>query len=273
MKLFKLIKSIDYVTYPAYKELVKISDAVGNSVTAFRDMLISTIAGVIFDITPISGIIVSYIKEQFPNPDTLINQIASYENAPQLVSILGAVIIFGFINLIHFIVSRWGSNKNSKKKRDIIVYEFYNVAIPQLIEVKSILEQMKDDDSEEERKKLLLLLQAKHEICDLYQLVSQMRVLEKDKTGLQTLHSSDLSNPLSMYAYHTFLSEMLEILFEIFVELSEHHKDNAKSDIDDIKASINKADVFGQDHNLTTRLEKIRDIINGKEQTQEHSLH
>ena len=32
MKFFKLIKSIDYVTYPTYKELVKISDAVARHV-------------------------------------------------------------------------------------------------------------------------------------------------------------------------------------------------------------------------------------------------
>lgn len=54
MKLFKLIKSIDYVSYPSYKELVKISDAVSNSVATFRDMLISTIVGILFDKTPLS---------------------------------------------------------------------------------------------------------------------------------------------------------------------------------------------------------------------------
>lgn len=148
MKLFKLIKSIDYVAYPSYKELVKISDAVTNSIETFRDMLISAIIGVLFDVTPLSGCIVSLIKEN--NSTDIVQKIISYEDITIFISIFITLIVYGAINLVHFIYARWGSNKNTKKKRDIIVYEFYNVAIPQLIEVKSILEQVKEIEAKSE---------------------------------------------------------------------------------------------------------------------------
>ena len=153
MKLFKLIKSIDYVSYPAYKELVKISDAVCNSVATFRDMLVSTIVGILFDKTPLSECILTCLSNKFPGGT--IENIAKYENSPLILSIIIAVAFFGLFKLVYFIKTRWGSNKNTKKKRDILVHEFYNVAIPQLIEVKSIIEQIKDDTSGEKRKKAL----------------------------------------------------------------------------------------------------------------------
>ena len=145
MKLFKLIKSIDYVTYPAYKELVRISNTVSDSVRAFRDILISAIAGVLFNLTPLSNLILSKIKGQ--SPSGIIEKIINYENTPIFISIIAAIIIYGGINLVKAIQIRCGSNKNTKPKRDILVYEFYNVAIPQLVEVKSILEQIDENQS------------------------------------------------------------------------------------------------------------------------------
>ena len=258
MKLFKLIKSMDYVTYPIYKELVQISDAIGNSITAFRDMLISTIIGVIFEVTPISNLVVDYLKEKYPDPESFINKFVSYADITVFISILFALIVFFLINLVQFFISRWGSNKNTKRKRDVIVYEFYNVAIPQLIEVKSILEQMNDDDSGEDRKKLLLLLQAKHGVCDLYSLLFGMHIVERDKSGVQTTNSRILNSRISMFAYTTFLEELLEILFSIYSELTNNYTDSAKEDIDDICATINSSGVFNQVPQLDTRLREIQ---------------
>lgn len=260
MKLFKLIKSIDYVAYPSYKELVKISDAVTNSIATFRDMLISAIIGILFDVTPLSGCIVLFIKEN--NSSSIVQEIVSYEGVTIFVSIFIALIIYGVINLVQFIYARWGSNKNTKKKRDIIVYEFYNVAIPQLIEVKSILEQVEEDKSDEERKKLLLILQAKYEICNLYGLLSEMCVIERDRTGAQTDNSNNIYDRISKSAYNTFLMEMLEIMFQIYTKLKESQDTSIADDIADIRTNINKTGVFDKVGELEERLNEIKLEVN-----------
>lgn len=262
MKLFKLIKSIDYVSYPSYKELVKISDAVSNSITTFRDMLISTVAGVLFEKTPLSECILTCLANKFPGGT--IENIAKYENSAILLSIIIAVTIFGLLKLAHFIKARWGSNKNTKKKRDILVHEFYNVSIPQLIEVKSIIEQMKDDESEEEQKIALLLLQAKYEICDLYRSIFNMNIIENEKNGLQTDDSYTLSSRIGKCAYINFLKEMLDIMCVIFTELSENYSDMAKDDIEDIRSIINSSGVFSKVNELESKLQEIRKKITPK---------
>lgn len=264
MKLFKLIKSIDYVTYPAYKELVRISNTVSDSVRAFRDILISAIAGVLFNLTPLSNLILSKIKGQ--SPSGIIEKIINYENTPIFISIIAAIIIYGGINLVKAIQIRWGSNKNTKPKRDILVYEFYNVAIPQLVEVKSILEQIDENQSIDERKKVLLLLQAKHEICNLYEMLSEMRIIEREKSGCPTIHSNILSDRISPSAYNTFLREMLANFSSIYKNLSVHCNGTLvrKEELDDIRACINKTGVFDQVDGIHDALEGCKKIVNGK---------
>lgn len=260
MKLFKLIKSIDYVTYPAYKELVRISNTVSDSVRAFRDILISAIAGVLFNLTPLSNLILSKIKGQ--SPSGIIEKIINYENTPIFISIIAAIIIYGGINLVKAIQIRWGSNKNTKPKRDILVYEFYNVAIPQLVEVKSILEQIDENQSIDERKKVLLLLQAKHEICNLYEMLSEMRIIEREKSGCPTIHSNILSDRISPSAYNTFLREMLANFSSIYKDLSVHCNGTLvrEEELDDIRACINKTGVFDQVDSIRDALEDCKKL-------------
>ena len=264
MKLFKLIKSINYVSYPAYKELIKISDAVSNSTANFRDIIISIIAGVLFDNTPLSNYILTYAANNASN--CVIKNIVEYENSSLILSILIAIIIFVLIKAIYFIMSRFGSNKNTKKKRDILVHEFYNVAIPQLIEVKSILEQIKERNVCKNRKKTLLLLQAKYEICDLYRNLLNIKFIEKSKKGRQTNDSDILSSRISKCAYKNFLEEMLDIMHQIYKELSNDCSDSAKDDIDDIRSIINSSGVFDKVTEIKNKLQEIRKEINALEQ-------
>lgn len=259
MKLFKLIKSIHYVSYPSYKELVKISDALSNSIASFRDMLISAVVGVLFEKTPLSEKILMCLADGFP--DSTIEDIAKYENSPITLSVIIAATIFGLLKLANFIKTRWGSNKNTKQKRDKLVYEFYNVAIPQLIEAKSILEQIRDDESGEERKKILLLLQAEHEICDLHRRLFNMKIIEKDKDGKQTGDSDTLSSRISKCAYINFLEEMLDVMYEIYKELSENCGNTAEDDIGSICATIKSSGVFSQVNEIEEKLQEIKDKI------------
>jgi len=260
MKLFKLIKSIDYVSYPSYKELVKISNAVSNSIDTFRDLLLSTIIGVLFDKTPLSECLLQCLAEKFPN--SIAEQIAAYDNSSLILSIIIAVLAFCAIKLFYFIKARININKNTKKKRDVLVHEFYNIAIPQLIEVKSIIEQTTEDTSGDHRKKLLLLLQAKYEVCDLNRSLFEMNIIERDKTGLQTKDSHILSDRISKCAYINFLEEMLDIIEIIYKELSAISDDYLENDINDIRATINASGVFDKLKELKPKLTEIKAKIN-----------
>lgn len=261
MKFFKLVKSIDYVTYPTYKELVKIGDTVSNTIASFKNVLISAIVGVFFNHTPLSAKVLELIREK--NPQGIIQQIVSWNGITIYLSVIVAATIYGVICLKHFLHTRWASNKNTKAKRDVIEYEFYNVAIPQLVEIKSILEQIDEDTSNEERKKILLLLQAKHEVRDLYRQVSTMRIIEK-KAGVQTEESIILHHRISKGAYKIFLEEMLTIMSVIFQRLSLIDDADIKEEIKDIRADINKEDVFGQIDELRQLHSEIKDRCNGK---------
>ena len=260
MKLFKLIKSIDYVTYPSYRELVKIRNAVSNSLASFRNILISSMIGVLFEVAPISD----YIVTKFMNnhPVGCCKARSDYENTSLLISIVVALIAYLIISLVRSVCIRFRSNKDTKSKRDTLVYEFYKIAIPQLIEVKSILEQMDEKPSRYERKKKLLLLQAKHEICDLYRLVSEMRVIERKKMGLLTQESKVLHDRIGKSTYSIFLEEMLETMYDIYSKLSGYNVSKIQDEIEEIKANINEMGIFNEIDDNNERLREIRKNIN-----------
>jgi len=245
MKLFKLIKTSDYVSYPIYKELVKINDSISNSITTFRDVLISTIVGVLFDKTPVSNQLLMFAKSFFPN--NIIGEMAQFEGASILLSTSIGFLFYGLIKFYHFMKTRLTSNKNSKRKRDCLVDEFYKLAIPQLIEVKSMLEQVEEietKDAKDLRKKILILLQAKHEICDLYNFIYSMHVIERGKKGVQTNDSTILISRISQCAYKNFLEEMLDLLHTIYSNLKMNCCDNAKDDMEKVLSVINSSGVF-----------------------------
>ena len=260
MKLFKLIKSIDYVNYPSYKVLVRISDTLSNSIYNLYEIVFSIIFGILIEKAPLSACIATFIANKYPNG--ILETIVLNEYFSISFSIVTATIVFGVFKLIHFIKARWGSNKNTKKKRDSLVREFYNVAIPQLIEVKSILEQIEEYESCEERKEKLLLLQAKYEIAELYRHLRSMNIIENDKSGLQTSDSNILSNRISKCAYICFLEEMLDIMFDIYSKLSTGNDYSAQEDAKEIRELINSSGVFTKEDNVKQKLEDVRNKMN-----------
>lgn len=259
MKLFKLIKTIDYVTYPSYRELVKISTVVGNSFSTFKDILAAAIVGMLFETTPLSDHMMGQIRAK--NPTGVFADIIHYEDAPVLLSIIISLLVYGVIRLGHLVYKRWGSNKNTKTKRDRIVYEFHSVAISQLIGVKSILEQVQENASMDERKKLLLLMQAKYEMSDLHSLLTNLKIIERDKMGVQTDDSSCLTDRISRCTYVAFIEEMLDILLEIYNELCSGYRHRAEEDILDIRTIINSSCVFDKVSELSSYLEDVRSKV------------
>lgn len=111
-------------------------------------------------------------------------------------------------------------------------------------------------------KNLLLILQAKFEICNLYGLLSEMRVIERDRTGTQTDNSNNIYDRISKSAYNTFLMEMLEIMFQIYTKLKKSQDTNIADDIADIRTNINKTGVFDKVEGLKKRLEEIKLEVN-----------
>ena len=241
MRLYKLIQSIDYVTYPAYKELARIREAIGNHISNTRDAVLASIIGVLFERTPLSaGIICHFKTSQFMNS---LSNILGKDNLTLFISIVIAIGFFLMLKALGFICSRWGSNKDTKKKRDIIVTEFYSVAIPQLIEVKGLMEKMTEVASIEDPKKKLLLSQARYEVRELYDLIIRLRIVECNKQGKETEYSRIVQSRISAFAYTSFMIEMLQIIRLIYEGLCCYKKET-EDDINDIKAIINGGTPF-----------------------------
>lgn len=262
MKLFKLVKSIDYVTYPVYKELLKISKTVNDSLSNFKTILVSAAIGVLFDASPLSQYIVNLLKEQ-PLPKFLLKTISG-KNAPLFLSIIIALLFYAIVCAVHWVAVRYSSNKNTVEKQNDIVDEFYAIAIPQLIEVKSILEQVDEDNSNDDRKKLLLLLQAKHEIQKLNKMLHQMCIIEHGKLGNQTDDSQELAGRIGKCAYITFLEEMLVIIYKIYEGLKGTSSPMVNEDMGELRAIVLSVGVFDKVSEIKETLNGVRNSMKNK---------
>lgn len=146
MKLFKLIKSVDYVTYPTYREVAEINKKLGDSLDNFRDMLISAIIGIALDTMFISTWLLKFLKCRFPK-DTLLGSFARAEGAGTLLALLIVAAVYLLIKLARYICYLKTTNKDTDEKRAALVHGLYNIIIPQLVETKSIWEQFDADPS------------------------------------------------------------------------------------------------------------------------------
>lgn len=236
MRLFKLIQSIDYVTYPAYRELARISDTIGNHFSNIRDAIIACIIGTLFEKAPISSTFIGILESKSFFP-FLAAKLGS-ENLPLFTSIILAILVFLILKLIEFICARWGSNKSTKKKRDAIIHEFYSVAIPRMIKVKGLIEKMDEEESCKGQKKRLLLAQARYEVRELYGLILRLKIVEHSRNGKQTSASFIVQSRISKFAYTSFMLELLDIIQTIYNKISIYEKE-AQEDIADIQAIIN----------------------------------
>ena len=241
MKLHKLVKSIDYATYPLLYELRKINDTLGNSLSTLRDMIIAAIIGLFLDITPISKLIVAVMQK---SKWACLICFGNYENANKIIAVFLALLAYGVLCLYHFIKKRWGSNKNTINARKDITFEFFKVVLPNLILVKSLIKQACDSKCDED-KKILLLFQAKHEIGELIALLSKLDILEIDKkTKSPTRDSLDILGQIGQDAYFTVLIDIINRAKEIYDKLKECESKQIHNTLVSLKSTFNSAHVF-----------------------------
>lgn len=242
MKFHKLVKSIDYATYPVLVELRKINKVLGNSLSGFRDILITAAVGILLDSSPISQWVVETILKNSKCPHLV--KFGSYSDADKLIAILLAGVVYCGLLLWHFIKDRWGSNKNTINERKAIAFEFYKVIIPNLISLKSIVEQA-DASTDDEDKRVLLLFQAKHELEDLIYLLSHLDVIEIDtKTNILTKNSKDVLDQIGQDAYFAVLIDIIDRVNEVYTKLESCSRKTVQDTLASIKSLFFSAHVF-----------------------------
>lgn len=242
MKFYKLVKSIDFVTYPVLIELQKINEVLGDSISNFRKMIISAAVGMLFDLTPISSLIIENI---FCNSKiSWLSSFAKINNSDTFVAFIIALIFYFVLVLFNYFSKRWGSNKNTTKERTQIVLKFYTVVIPQLISIKSIIEQHDESFAHDKDKRYLLLLQAKYEICELINILSELNVIEIDKKGLLTKNSKDVLDQIGPNAYFTILIHVLNRAKDIYKRLISCNINHDAAIIESLAATLLTARLF-----------------------------
>lgn len=213
MKFNKLVKTIDYVTYPSLQELRKINRNLGNSISKLTDLFFSAIVAVAIDKTELIQLAVKKIvvKHQIIWLQNIFNS-----NTPIKLDTLGTVIaiLIGLAILIIIRIARWiyvrcrYKNKRKVSQREGVSSDFYKLVIPQLVTIKSLLEQHDESEPEAKHKRFLLLLQVKYEICDLVLTLDRIKVLEVKKDGTLLDNSKDVLDLIGSDAYYAVLEEL-----------------------------------------------------------------
>lgn len=258
MKLFKLTKSVNYVTYPVYSELVNISNSITDAMKTLKNLLLSLITGYVVNNSIIAKIIIAWLKGNFPKITEKLVEIFGDEIVSLLIYIIFSVMTYYIIKLACFLISMKKSNKNTDKKRAHIRYVFYDVSIPLLIEGKSIIEQYEDDKSDEKKKKLLLLLQAYNCIDELYEMLFSFKVIEKDKKGKQTLDSYEIYENIGKSAYDTVLAEMLDNICKLYGYFNDENKEKTIIERESLKSMLNSHGVFDEVESIQSELTEAK---------------
>lgn len=270
MKTYKIVDSLTYVTYPIYQEIIEIKGAVSNTISSLRNILISAIISTLFSSTPICKYILERINES--STCDIIKIITGYKGTPIFLAIALALCVYTIIKLIEFINSRWRSNKNTKEKQDRIIKDFYFLALPNSVIIKSKLEKIKETVDMDKDKKLLFLMQAKIAFVDLYNDVTRMHIVEYADPEKQVLthDSEELLNRISKCAYTTFLVDLMNSLYDIISQLHDGYSVPAKKDIDDLYSYFFMNGIFAQlevtKDELLKKQKAIKKCINSSSQ-------
>lgn len=209
MKLFKLVKSIDYVAYPANREVIKISESLNDDIGTLKELILSSVIGILFDKAMLSNLIVGWLGK---SKWSLLQIFANYSGANEIIAILVALLVYCMIKNHHKNKKMKESNKNTVEKRDQLIDDFYHILIPSQIEAKSIIEQVQEVSGKDLNTILLLLFQAEHEIDNTMRLLREMRLIEVNGIGQLTEDSSVLIKRIGRSAYVELLRGVLNNL-------------------------------------------------------------
>lgn len=213
MKFNKLVKTIDYVTYPSFQELRSINQKLGDSVVTITEIIISAIIAVLLDKTTIIQFAVTkiadYKQNAFLQGIAQNNTPISLSSLSTIIAIFIGIVVCVLIRIIPWIYVRCRyRNKRKVSQREDLARAFYKLVIPQLITIKSLIEQHDESDIQSSDKRFLLLLQVKYEICDLLTALNGISVLEYKTNGTLRKDSEDLLRLIGCDSYYAVLTEL-----------------------------------------------------------------
>ena len=256
MKFFKLIKSIDYVAYPSYKELRKISDSITDSVSTFKEIILSSIIGLLFDRLYFSKTIIGFLKGSNIN---FIKQFASQKGMDVLIATIFALLIYALLIIRKKIKKKISSNKDSISKRNLLIDDFFHIIIPGQIEAKSIVEQIDENKNKDTNTKILLILQAIHQIEYLQEELREMNLFEIDSDGKQSKESKILLDKIGLLTYTELLKGMEVCLMDIWNILNEEEFSEYRVLIEKVNRII--VSTLFEEVPLDEKHKKLRDTI------------
>ena len=246
MKFNKLVKTIDYVTYPSLQELRKINRSLGDSISKLTDIVFSAIVAAAIDKTELLQLVFTRCSE---NSRFLILRDIANNSSPISKETIGTIIavILGILICVLIRITRWFyvrcryKNKRKVTQREGIACDFYKSVIPQLITIKSLLEQHDETNIHDRDTCLLLLLQVKYEICDMISNLDRIKVLEERKDGSLLDNSKDVFKLIGSDAYFAVLEELIRCAAETNKRLKTYAEraDDLVNSINDIIASSN----------------------------------
>lgn len=100
MKLFKHIKSIDYVAYPMNIEVIKISKSINDDIATLNELILSGVIGVLFDKVMLSSMFIGWLSR---SQWYLLKSFANLTGANVIIAILIALLAYLLIKAIHII--------------------------------------------------------------------------------------------------------------------------------------------------------------------------
>lgn len=274
MKFNKLVKTIDYVTYPSLQELRKINRSLGDSISKLTDIICSAIAAVALDKTELLQLAVTkwcensricFIRDIANNTSSI-----SKETIGTIIAIIIGILICVVIRIIRwFNVRRRSKNKRNVSQREGIACDFYKSIIPQLVTIKSLLEQHNETNNKDQDTRLLLLLQVKYEICDMISALDRIKVLDKKKDGTLCDNSKDVLELIGSDAYYAVLEELIRCVSETRIRL-DAYAEKADDLVKSINATIKSSNAIQVARKQNKEFGDVYDrfYTNGKEKTE-----
>ena len=270
MKFNKLVKTIDYVTYPSLQELRKINRNLGDSISKLTDIFFSAVITVAIDKTELIQLFVNNTCKNISIPflqDIIKNHSPiSIETFSTIIAIILGILICVSIRIGRwFHVRRKSKDKRKVSQREGIARDFYKLVIPQLITIKSLLEQHDESDKQDLQKRYLLLLQTKYEICDLILILDRIKILEIDKDGTLLKNSKDVLDLIGVDAYNTVLEELIRCV-SVTIQYFSEYKEKASVLVNSIISTISSSNTICATREINQNFNSVyKDIIFSKE--------
>lgn len=263
MRFYKLVKSIDYVTYPSLIELKKINKSLGDSFSKFYDIIIAAIVEKLLEITPGAQWIIEKltILSNRVNWSWLANSLQN-KQAKTVVAMMLAIFLYFLLWAKRWFKSRFGSNKDTVEERKEIVCEFYKGIIPQLVSIKSIIQQHDESEEWDEDKRYLLLLQAKFEVTELIRRLNNLNVIEVNpKLNILSTDSRNVLDHIGEDVYLAILQDLLLQVNGIYSRLKNCNPEKIKSTLESLRAVLSTAKTYTVCRNLSSGNELYKRLI------------